>query len=368
MKLTRSLLFFLCATPAALAFAPSLSKVRGERGLMSMVADGVETELKLPYDAAARLAYNDWRDQFGKGDFNDGRFAVFKTNYEAITVANVVAKKIAREEGSDIPALMKLNEYGDYTEEEYMAAMSGTSTSTGDVLSKALDAAQSQSEASSALKDAAAALAKEEEALAKKLGLESVDELEVALDSMSGIAADGGELETGNIAREARVRSAYLGWCKDFGKKPDESRYPAFVDNFLTMEKFAQESGKAMNLNEYADCTEEQFKALAPKKSAPKPKKVVKKAPEPVADPAILKQQRLELEAKLRADAEEAKQQRLELEAKLRADAEEAEEKRQEAKAALLKERAQTRAKAAKMKRHEEKKLRMSKRIDKLRK
>ena len=161
----------LLAVSGASAFVPSAQqnhKLRGiprnHVGFMSMVADSVGTDVKIPYDAAARLAYDEWRVEFEKGDYDEDRYLVFKANYEAITVANVVAKKKAREEGSEIPTLMKLNEYGDYTEEEYMVAMSGEgATTTGDVLGKALDAAQSQSEASNALKDAADALAEEEE-------------------------------------------------------------------------------------------------------------------------------------------------------------------------------------------------------------
>lgn len=163
MKFTRAVLYALCTTSAALAFSPSSNGIRGMR-LMSMATESsVETDdVSIPYDAAARLAYDEWRAQFSKGDFDDERYEVFKVNYEAITVANVVAKKVAREEGSEAPALMKLNEYGDCTEEEYKAAMSPPTT-TGDVLGKALEAAESQSEASNALKDAADALAEEEE-------------------------------------------------------------------------------------------------------------------------------------------------------------------------------------------------------------
>ena len=129
-----------------------------------------EVDIKVPYDAAARLAYDQWRNKYNKGDFDEERYQVFKNNYEAITVANVVAKKKAREEELESPALMTLNEFGDCTEEEYKAAMGGEAstaaaapTTTGDVLGKAMDAAQSQSEASSALKDAADALAEDEE-------------------------------------------------------------------------------------------------------------------------------------------------------------------------------------------------------------
>lgn len=133
-----------------------------------MAAVENDIDVSIPYDAAARLAYDEWRKEFNKGPFDDARFASFKVNYEAIAVANVVAKKRARDTGSEktVP-LMTLNEYGDYSEEEYKKAMAGSSskktTSTSDVLDKALEAAQVQSDASSALADAADALAEEEE-------------------------------------------------------------------------------------------------------------------------------------------------------------------------------------------------------------
>ena len=147
------------------AFLPS------QQGRTTTVRRSMATEvdIKVPYDAAARLAYDQWRNKYDKGEFDDSRYQVFKNNYEAITVANVVAKKKAREEELESPALMTLNEFGDCTEEEFKAAMSGepaapaAPTTTGDVLGKAMDAAQSQSEASNALKDAADALAEDEE-------------------------------------------------------------------------------------------------------------------------------------------------------------------------------------------------------------
>ena len=98
--------------------------------------------------------------------------------------------------------------------------------------------------------------------MAEKLGLESVEELEVAIDSLEGIAPDGDFLDNENLAREARVRSVYLDWCKQFGKEPDESRFPQFSSNFLEMEEFNKESGKEMLLNEYADFTEEEFEKM----------------------------------------------------------------------------------------------------------
>ncbi len=125
-----------------------------------------EVDISVPYDAAARLAYDEWRAQFNKGGFNEKRYQNFKTNYEAVTIANVAAKKRARDSKADSPIpLMTLNEFGDFSEEEYRTFMAkgGGATTTGNVLEKALEAAQSQSEASNALEEAANALAEEEE-------------------------------------------------------------------------------------------------------------------------------------------------------------------------------------------------------------
>ena len=88
-----------------------------------------------------------------------------------------------------------------------------------------------------------------------------MDEMEAAIDSMQGIADDGAQIESDNIAREARIRSAYIEWCKNFGKESDESRFKVFSENFLTMERFAAESGKEMTLNQFADFTEAEYKA-----------------------------------------------------------------------------------------------------------
>jgi hypothetical protein len=44
-----------------------------------------------------------------KGEFDDTRYQSFKTNYEAITVANVSANKVAREKGRGTPVVESLN-------------------------------------------------------------------------------------------------------------------------------------------------------------------------------------------------------------------------------------------------------------------
>lgn len=80
------------------------------------------------------------------------------------------------------------------------------------------------------------------------------------MDTMEGIAEDGSDIVDG-LAREARIRSAYLEWCKENGKEPDEARFPTFSSNFLAMEEYAKESGKEMSLNQYADCSEDEYLA-----------------------------------------------------------------------------------------------------------
>ena len=133
-------------------------------------------DVTVPYDAAARLAYEQWTKSYNK-QYDPARYETFRTNYEALAVANVKAAKAAREAGGDAepPKKLDLNEYADMTAEEYMAMQrtGGTTAlqssddeeedSTGDVLGKAVEAAGLQSDASSALAEAADALAEEEE-------------------------------------------------------------------------------------------------------------------------------------------------------------------------------------------------------------
>ena len=151
-------------TPANLApMARSTTRVQG----LSMAEPDTASDVSIVYDSAARLAYDTWREQFGKGDFDPVRFESFKNNYNTITVANVKNKKEARESGTDAPELLTLNEFGDYTAEEFEAAQSGASTEEptkepSNVLGEAFEAAQQQSSASSALSEAADALAEEE--------------------------------------------------------------------------------------------------------------------------------------------------------------------------------------------------------------
>ena len=162
-----ALLAVVAETEYVAAFVPS--GFRGSNVARHAIAVEMSTEsdVSIPYDAAARLAYDQWRDEYLKGEFDPVRYEAFKANYEAIAVLNVSSKKKARDEGSDSPSMLNLNEYADCTAEEYEAIMKGETpeapSTTGDVLGQAMEAAQSQMAASDALQEAADALAEEEE-------------------------------------------------------------------------------------------------------------------------------------------------------------------------------------------------------------
>lgn len=82
------------------------------------------------------------------------------------------------------------------------------------------------------------------------------------MDFLDGIDSEGVEMDAGDLAREARVRAAYMDWIKDFNKESDETRFNQFYKNFLEMEDFSKETGKEMVLNEFADYTEEEYAAM----------------------------------------------------------------------------------------------------------
>ncbi len=158
------------------AFAPSKPVFQTSTRLPVSLQEAV-TDVSIEYDSAAKLAYSEWREKYSKGDFDAARYESFKANYEALTIANVVAAKKARDEKSETPPRrLDLNEFADMTAEEYMAMQSGETVEAPkveeteesdesqkvDLLSAAFESTVSQSEAASAIEEAATALAEEE--------------------------------------------------------------------------------------------------------------------------------------------------------------------------------------------------------------
>jgi hypothetical protein len=70
------------------------------------------TDVSIPYDAAARLAYDEWRAAHNKGDFDEAKFFNFKAKYLAVTSDNMAAKKVARDTGTE-PELQVLSPTAD---------------------------------------------------------------------------------------------------------------------------------------------------------------------------------------------------------------------------------------------------------------
>jgi hypothetical protein len=67
-----------------------------ERDMAAM--EPPKVDLSIPYDSAARLAYDQWRSANGQeGGFDEANYKAFQTKYETLTVANVIAKKMKRD-------------------------------------------------------------------------------------------------------------------------------------------------------------------------------------------------------------------------------------------------------------------------------
>lgn len=180
-------------------------------------------DVSVPYDAAARLAFEQWKEKFGKINdyFDSDRFEIFKANYEAITIANIIAKRQVREvsiangEGAAVitNCRMVLNEYADLTFEEYEALQR------------------------------------------EKQGFNSSDVLSTGSKNTL-------EPDNQSVAGDFRIQVAYRAWTTEFNKTSNVTRYATFAKNFLMGEKYCNETGTPMKLNEFADLTEQEYITL----------------------------------------------------------------------------------------------------------
>eukprot|EP00980_Cylindrotheca_fusiformis_P000210 scaffold42_cov133-Cylindrotheca_fusiformis.AAC.7 len=73
---------------------------------------------------ALRSAYDEWRAEYGKGEFDRARFETFKSNFRTLTIANISARDKALQEGSQPPQWMYLNRFGDFSDSEFRASQS----------------------------------------------------------------------------------------------------------------------------------------------------------------------------------------------------------------------------------------------------
>jgi hypothetical protein len=91
---------------------------------------------------------------------------------------------------------------------------------------------------------------------------------EVTLLEANGIDG-GGPLDPDQVEPESRSSdlyqycpTAYQEWCQKYGKEPDTIRFATFSNNYVAMREYAQNAGKELKLNKYADCTTEEYSRI----------------------------------------------------------------------------------------------------------
>ncbi len=136
----------LLAVGSATAFVPNSCKV-GHGNVASTTTTCFVSEVdtegtsastsspKFPFsDRQVRFAYDEWRLIYGKGDFDPVRFNNFKTNHKTLVISNLKAREKAEQDGRPMPQWMSLNEYGDYSIDEYEKMLRGEDpVANGDV-------------------------------------------------------------------------------------------------------------------------------------------------------------------------------------------------------------------------------------------
>jgi hypothetical protein len=112
-----------------------------------------------------------------------------------------------------------------------------------------------------------------------------------------------------------RVRNAYGNWCSKYGKKFDEERVNLFAANFYKMEDYQKASGKAMELNEHSDLTENEYKLVQQQQAKAEEERI--KAEAKVEEERI----KAEVEARVRQEEEERTRKQVEKEMRERVEA-----------------------------------------------
>mgnify|MGYP001192736620 CR=1 FL=1 len=63
--------------------------------------------------------YEEWRNEYSKGEFYNLRYQNFRSNYIKLMTANAAELTVARDMGYPDPVPLTLNEYGDLSPEEF---------------------------------------------------------------------------------------------------------------------------------------------------------------------------------------------------------------------------------------------------------
>ena len=236
-------------------------------------------DVSIDYDAAARVEYEAWVTKYQK-EYDPYRYEIFKSNYEKITIANVKSAR-DRRKGKKARAEMAMNEYADMTKEEYMLAMGipipppkATATQGMDIVeyeedydgnenykNEFIDVKEFENLSFTSLEEEKLKLARQTSNIISNLGLKNMDELNTVMQTIDLITSASENVDN-ILERKAKIRTAYLDWCNDYNKPVDEKRFLIFCDNYEKFERYFEERGMSIRLNQYADCTETEYRVL----------------------------------------------------------------------------------------------------------
>jgi hypothetical protein len=223
-------------------------------------------------DNAVRFAYDEWRLTYEKGAFDPVRFEPFKDNLTTLAMANLKARNQAFAEGKPPSKWMTLNEYGDFSTAEYEAMRRGEPIP---VAPPSVPHATPQPVRSEPIQ--AQAPSQPQESGLNDEDRKPILEMEKAAPSLeaNGRIDGGGPLDPDQVEHESSSHAlrqycptAYQEWCHNYNKEPDRIRFATFSSNYMAMRESAQNSGKELRLNEYADCTAEEYSRITSRQKA----------------------------------------------------------------------------------------------------
>jgi hypothetical protein len=257
-------------------------------------------------EAKLRRAYESWRLEYGR-EFDSERYQNFRINYLKLTETNGAELKNARDTGIPDPIPLSLNEYGDFSAEEYRTIKRGNNPSLSKhsaPFSTAFSAEnpQEQQRIQQAYQnwcfsngkqfdesrlDVFAFNLKVVETYYLKTGKKaelnrfadlSPEEYKAATETAEkGTTNTSWAAERSNTATQAqereaqeqeRIRNVYSEWCRENGREYQESRLDVFATNLSAVESYRRVTGKVVKLNQYADLSPDEYKATMTRESS----------------------------------------------------------------------------------------------------
>ena len=172
--------------------------------------------------------YEEWRNEYGKGGFDDVRYQNFRENYIKLMTTNAVDVTVARDMGDPDPVPLSLNEYGDFSADEFNNLRLNDPNVPRPPLQQPPYPESSHDYGSYS---------------------QQTPTLSGSSSSAYNIADDD----------QDRIRQMYNEWCFANDKIYDESRLGIFATNLQVVENYYRETGKKAELNQYADLSPEEY-------------------------------------------------------------------------------------------------------------